>query len=95
MSTATDVATQIASLASQIAALQSSASGRRGNSSTDTRLSFDVRQLRLANKRCERCDANPSHRWSDCQYRNFQSAPTLLGARRANANNFAAASGNA
>ncbi|KAG6261541.1 hypothetical protein E4U48_007702 [Claviceps purpurea] len=37
MSTATDVATQIASLASQIAAFQSSASGRRGNSSTDTR----------------------------------------------------------
>ncbi|KAG6263934.1 hypothetical protein E4U49_001973 [Claviceps purpurea] len=37
MSTATDVATQIAALASQIAALQSSASGRRGNSSTDTR----------------------------------------------------------
>ncbi|CCE29272.1 uncharacterized protein CPUR_02965 [Claviceps purpurea 20.1] len=77
MSTATDVATQIA-------ALQSSAFGRRGNSSTDTRLSFDVRQLRLANKCCERCDANPSHRWSDCQYRNFQSAPTLPGARRAN-----------
>ncbi|KAG6066604.1 hypothetical protein E4U32_005667 [Claviceps aff. humidiphila group G2b] len=55
-----------------------------------------IRQQRLANRHCERCDADPSHRWSDCRYRNFQLAPTVPGARRANVNAVATAnSGNA
>ncbi|CCE31587.1 uncharacterized protein CPUR_05440 [Claviceps purpurea 20.1] len=92
LSAATDVGAQIAALASQIAALQGNAPGRRGGGgsrpSADARphppaVSMDVRRQRIVAGHCERCDASPSHRWSECGYRNFQSAPTAPGARRA------------
>lgn len=37
------------------------------------------RNRRIDASQCERCGKSPSHRWGDCQYRNFQNNPTQRG----------------
>ncbi|CCE30559.1 uncharacterized protein CPUR_04407 [Claviceps purpurea 20.1] len=69
--------------------------GPPGNFAGDSRphppaVSMQVRRQRLADGHCERCDTNPSHRWGDCQYRNFQSNPTMPRTRRRNVKNVTA-----
>lgn len=89
---------QIAALTAQVVAPRWCARSRGGNSAGDSRpyppaISMDVRRQRLTNGHCERCDADPSHRWNDCRYQNFQSSPTVSDPRRANVNNIAATVG--
>ncbi|CCE30824.1 uncharacterized protein CPUR_04673 [Claviceps purpurea 20.1] len=86
---------QIAALTAQVVAPRWCARSRGGNSAGDSRpyppaIPMDVRRQRLTNGHCERCDADPSHRWNDCRYQNFQSSPTVSDPRRANVNNIAA-----
>lgn len=40
------------------------------------------RNYRVASGCCERCGRSPSHRWSDCSYRNFRNNPTSRGQGR-------------
>ncbi|KAI0991891.1 hypothetical protein K3495_g16296 [Podosphaera aphanis] len=37
------------------------------------------RNRRIDSNRCERCNKSPSHRWSDCKFRNFRDNPTPRG----------------
>lgn len=56
-------------------------------------VSAAVRQQRINNGNCERCDQSPSHPWSKCRYKNFKDNPTPVGGtRRSNVNS--AGSGN-
>ncbi|KHJ30503.1 hypothetical protein EV44_g3310 [Erysiphe necator] len=40
------------------------------------------RNRRVTNGCCERCGKSPSHRWSDCSFRNFKNNPTSRGQGR-------------
>ncbi|KAI1006048.1 hypothetical protein K3495_g2171 [Podosphaera aphanis] len=85
------IMTDISALQGQVASLLAAFSRNEGKGHTrntarasDNRpfppnLSQNERNQRIDSGRCERCGCSPSHRWSECQFRNFQNNPTPKG----------------
>lgn len=76
--------TQMQSLLAAFKSTQGKRDSRNKEYRTDNRpfppdLPQPERNRRVEQGQCERCGRSPSHRWSECRYRNFRVNPTPRG----------------